>query len=299
MAYQFSRKDSTLTQGLRRIAAGEIEAALAASEPSPEPLAPRIHTMRKSVKKLRGLIRLVRPVFPDFAKENRALADAGHGISGLRDAEVMLAAFDSLATAAAAPAEVLAAARIPFARRHQNAHDDAALEATLRGYRTALARVAERAADWTLAADGFSALAPGLARTWEDARATGRAARRAPDPEALHEWRKRVKDHWYQARLLRPIWPEAMAPHIAAADALGELLGRHNDLSVLTALAAADAAAGDTPAEAAAAIRAAAAQEQAGILGEATALALRLFAGSAECLTRRWRRWWKVWQAGD
>jgi CHAD domain-containing protein len=296
MAYQFSRKDRTVAHGLRRIAAGEIEAALAAARRSPEPLAPRVHTMRKAVKKLRGLIRLVRPVFADFAAENRALAEAGRGLSGLRDAEVMLAAFDSLAPGAAAPAEMLADARRPFLRRHQAAHDDAALAAALEGYRDALARLAVRAEDWTLAAEGFDALAPGLARSWDAARAAGRAARRVLAPEALHTWRKRVKDHWYQARLLRPIWPEAMDPHIAAADRLGELLGRHNDLSVLAALAAGDAAAGDAPEAAVAALRAAAAREQAEILGAAAALAGRLFAGSAECLTRRWRRWWKIWQ---
>lgn len=32
-------------------------------------------------------------------------------------------------------------------------------------------------------------------------------AQAKPSVENLHEWRKRVKDLWYQVRLLTPLWP--------------------------------------------------------------------------------------------
>ena len=42
------------------------------------------------------------------------------------------------------------------------------------------------------------------------AAATSRRRRADPTVEALHEWRKRVKDLWYHHTLLRELWPPVM-----------------------------------------------------------------------------------------
>ena len=45
-------------------------------------------------------------------------------------------------------------------------------------------------------------------------------------PEIFHDWRKRVKDHWYHSRLLQGFWPAGIRPHRKAVKELSELLGR-------------------------------------------------------------------------
>jgi CHAD domain-containing protein len=303
MAYAFARTDSSVAAALRRIARSELDGALAdlAGPGLPAPAA--VHGTRKRLKKLRGLIRLVAPVFKAFATENAALRDAGQQLSGLRDAEVRIATFARLTAAedALAPGDRAAfRATLEAAREAVAAGEDGSAAA-----RATLAAIRDRVVGWQVAANGFAALAPGLERTWTRARKAqaDAAAARARDGETgfaaepFHEWRKRVKAHWYQARLLAPIWPEMMAPHVAAADDLGESLGLHNDADVLVVFLAATDAAQARPA-AFAQVAALALAERRRIADAALVEGRRLFAGSGRALARRWGVWWSVWR-GD
>ncbi|MCB2125762.1 MAG: CHAD domain-containing protein, partial [Rhodobacteraceae bacterium] len=99
---------------------------------------------------------------------------------------------------------------------------------------------------------------------------------------------KRVKDHWYHARILQPIWPEMMTHHMAAAETLGETLGDARDLAYLAeALAALPEAAE---------IRAAARDEEARLLADARALGRPFLSEPAGGLSCRWRGWWDIWR---
>ncbi|MDP3895474.1 MAG: CHAD domain-containing protein, partial [Mesorhizobium sp.] len=102
MAYCFVKSDRTIEMGVRRIALEQIDAALEAAGPDAA-RDDRIHRLRKGCKKLRGLIRMVRPVFDGYAVENAAIRDAAAGLSGARDAEVMIATLDMLAIDAGDP----------------------------------------------------------------------------------------------------------------------------------------------------------------------------------------------------
>ena len=54
-----------------------------------------------------------------------------------------------------------------------------------------------------------------------------------PDPENFHAWRKRVKDLWYQFRILQPLNRVVLTEMAHDAEVLGELLGREHDLNFL------------------------------------------------------------------
>src|SRR3954447_17854061 len=58
-----------------------------------------VHAVRKDIKKARSLLRLVRPAIPTkvYRRENRRLRDTARGISGARDADVMVETVDKLA----------------------------------------------------------------------------------------------------------------------------------------------------------------------------------------------------------
>lgn len=54
-----------------------------------------------------------------------------------------------------------------------------------------------------------------------------------PAAEELHAWRKRVKIHMFQLRLLTPRWPGVVGALVEELDSLGDALGKHHDLAVL------------------------------------------------------------------
>lgn len=288
MPYAILLEDKTVEAALRRIAREEAEGALSMVQDEGD-LGPRVHAMRKTVKKLRGLLRLVRPVFPAARAENEVLRDAGRGLSDLRDAAVQLTTVERLSEGM--PEERRARLLRPF--REAAGHQDAeAAPRLLPAFAAAMASLRDRSEGWALEEDGWDALEPGLEATWAAARKGMRAARRDPKPDDLHEWRKRVKDHWYQARLLRPIWPAMMDPHVAAADGLGEILGQVNDLAVLRDRLEAAQLEEALRSEA----RDLADLRHAALMGRAIPLGRRLLTGPPEALTARWSVWWKLRQ---
>ncbi|MCB1397676.1 MAG: CHAD domain-containing protein [Rhodobacter sp.] len=277
MAYQFTLKDPSVKAALRRIAREQIDTSLALLDAG-APLSPEaLHELRKTIKKLRALLRLVRPVFPDYARENTALRDAGRLVAGLRERDVLLALFDRHAGASAPPdglRQALADSLPDTSRAPEALADHAA----------ALRALRDRARHWRLKAKGFDALEPGLARSHARARSALKAYRKAPGPVALHTLRKELKTQWYYTRLLAPIWPPMMEARAAQLDRIGEGLGDARDNTLL-----ADRLSG-LPGGASLTDRA---RDEAGRLDkQAVTDARRILAEPPAALCGCWRAWW-------
>lgn len=285
MAYSIASTDRSATKALRRIARERLEDSVALVAADRMPRVALIHELRKNVKKTRAFLRLVRPVFDAYATENAALREAGRMISGLRDADVLAQSFDSMAARIDMPPEAAAALRDRVIRPPA-AKDDP--DAVLNAHAAMIAEIAGRARKWKVAEAGFDAFETGLERSWTVAQKAMRAALAEPSGETLHLWRKRVKDHWYHARILQPVWPEMMTHHMAAAETLGETLGDARDLAFLAEAL--------TGLPAAAAIGAAARDEEARLLADARTLGRPFLSEPAGGLSRRWRGWWEIWR---
>jgi CHAD domain-containing protein len=90
-----------------------------------------------------------------------------------------------------------------------------------------------RIALWPLELDGIESLEPGFRRIYRRARRAYRRAKRDPTVENLHELRKRTKDLWYCAQILRPASPKRMKRLAKEAHELSDLIGQEHDLAIL------------------------------------------------------------------
>lgn len=108
----------------------------------------------------------------------------------------------------------------------------------------------------------------------------------------MHEWRKRVKYHWYHCRLMRLAWPEAMKVRADALDALGDDLGTDHDLVVLIETLRAEAT--DIAPAALGAVQALAATRSRKLRADALKRAPRLFAETPKALSRRLSAQWSL-----
>lgn len=290
MSFRLSSDDANLQAALRRIAQSELGAAVSQLSASGHIPADGIHDIRKRIKKLRGLLRLVRPGFSAFAKENVALRDIGRSLSTRRDADVRLATFDHLIQSQ--PQAAFADLRESLVADRDAAHLG---DTPIDGPREALLAIFQRSHDWKLRGSDHDILVEGLAATRSATRAAMAKADAKRHPVEMHDWRKRAKDHWYQTRLLLPIWPEALQPVATASSQLTEDLGDHHDIGVLADYAA-DVPDGLLTADAARHLKTLAKTAQTDLEARIFPLGARLYAGSPEAVARQWVKWWQIWR---
>ena len=187
--------------GTRRIAREQLEGAIceiAAANSANEAAA--VHATRKSIKKARALLRLIREEIGReiFKEENRSLRDVARGFSGPRDARVQLQLLEKLREqvpqglafekATAMLGEEIATQSESFGPQRQEA------EATLQ-------LICDRLAGWPLDNLGMDDLCCALRYSYRRGRKFYQCACAKKTPENFHAWRRRVKTRsGYQPR---------------------------------------------------------------------------------------------------
>jgi CHAD domain-containing protein len=200
----------------------------------------RVHEFRKCLKKVRGAVRLVRLVLGEepYKKQNIWARDTARQFAHLRDADAMLEALARLDARYGADrkgvTDAIRAAETAFLDLRERAgRDGGQLEDLAPDAIGGVDAALEHVSHWQLPDHDFATIEGGLAKTYRRGRRAFRAAYRDPTAKCFHEWRKRVKYHWYHVRLLEAIWPAIMGTRRTTLDHLGELLGEHHDLAVL------------------------------------------------------------------
>jgi CHAD domain-containing protein len=274
-----------LREAIVRIARGRIDDALdelrGKSDSTPEEA---VHEARKDLKKLRALLRMVRDELGEhaFARENVCFRDAGRQLAAVRDEDVMLDTLKALDIPAGMGLKLRRTLQEHLA---QNGGDGRRAAAT--GVVAMLGEARDRVGDWPLERDSFDALSGGLERTYRRGRRDFRAAQAEPTVERLHEWRKRVKELWYQHTLLRALWPPVMQAVGDEAHELADRLGDDHDLAMLADWIRehADAEPGFLEAVG---------QRRSELQADAMVLGARLYADKPGAHVRRLRRLWKA-----
>jgi hypothetical protein len=297
MSYRLRRK-SSVQRSVRKVACEQIDKAIAEIDDAQLDRHKVVHQVRKRCKKLRGLIRLVRPAFSDYSRENRDIRDAARELSYLRDSQSIIDSLDALLAHFQEQLEPDAFASIRqelATRRERIAQDRKGLEQKLERVLTRLRELRQRALHWRIDDRGFAAVSGGLEKTYARGRKALGKAYRSPSPARFHEWRKRTKYHWYHLRLLRRIWPEMLQVEGAAGDKLSDLLGDDHDLAVLRdTLIKTPEQFGD--ARQLQLLVALIDRRRAELQAQALPLGRRLYAEKPRRMTKRLRQYWSVWK---
>jgi len=264
-------RGESLAVAMRRMALGQLDLAIETLDTEHAERSPgtAVHETRKALKRLRALVRVLRPELGEeiYAREDRALRQIADGLSGARDADVLLATLDALVERDRG--RLSGRGGVLRLRAHLLSERERARRATMGDPVRRAQAVAElracraSVATWQLSErEGIALVEPGLAHLYRQGRSRWRSLGRGrkDHTRAMHRWRKRVKDLRYAAQMLQrdpggeeaPPEPSrrrrrrarrrrAQARRDAAwlrrlerrADALGELLGEEHDLAVL------------------------------------------------------------------
>ena len=292
MAYKFEPGRS-VQDNVRHIAESQIGKAIAGIDDNDIGIGDTVHQIRKRCKKMRGLIRLVRPCFAGYAEENATFRDVAATLSKIRDAKAIMETHDALIGFYSDQLDTPAfpAIRNRFLEQSEETARAKGVEEKLVRFRRAMIHARARIGDWRIEGDGFAAVAGGLCKTYKRGRKALAVAEEGPTVERLHDWRKRVKYHWYQARLLSGIWPKIMKSHVDAAKHLADRLGDHHDIAVLHG--AVTALSNGEP-ETIKAYTCLAEGRKALLEAQALNCGCKLFAEKPSALKRRWRIYWEA-----
>lgn len=221
-----------LTDGLVRVAAGQLEWAQAclevvAAEESTRPDV-AVHELRKATKRLRALLQLLRDgVGGKWRKRmNRGLRELSNDFAGIRDALVQHATLVDLAPSTPRTEKMLK-------RELRGRHKASELRQRAGHWIGEVGRWRQDLDSWRPSAPVEYYLAKNLRHTlkrarkaWDQALATGAG-------EAFHDTRKPVKRLWYMACLLKTTDEDLWLVLEPALDQWADLLGSDHDLHVL------------------------------------------------------------------
>ena len=300
MEYRLKQGES-VPEGVRRMAAAQIDKALAHLGCQDGERDKHIHEARKATKRLRALVRLVRGELGDevYALENQCYRDAGRRLSELRDATVLVETLDRLVESLGkdVPKSRFARVRMWLMERRDRAYGQAASsDRAVQEVIAEFAQARERLEHWDLQRRGWGGIRVGVQRIYARGRRNFAGAYALPSDEAFHDWRKQAKYLWYHTQILENIWPSVMQAQAEELDQLGELLGQDHDLAVLrTTVLVEFPRAGAT-----ATLRALERRingVRARMQAEACPLAERIYLERPRDFTRRLRGYWRVWQA--
>ena len=230
-----------LSRALKRVTRGELRKGRKLLETSVDPgsAAASAHALRVATKKVRAIARLVEPVVGRRARRaNRAIAACAGAMAAVRDADVAVRTFEkvraSLPPRMRATTNTVRAALAERLRHEaQRLEKGAEGKRTLRKLRRALHHQQDGVARWTPGGNRWRSVGPGLEAGYRRARQTMTRAYREPNGDTFHAWRRAVKAHRYQVRLLSAWAPDELNPRAAELGRLAECLGDEHDLTML------------------------------------------------------------------
>lgn len=295
MSYRIEHHEST-REGIRRIAHEQIDKAVDELSDSRLDFHEKVHQARKRCKKLRGLIRLVRPGMEStYQQENEWFRDTARPMSDIRDGEAMLETYDRLMKhfghrvdrrAFAPIRQNLEERRDRIAGRRRDACD--LVEQTTER----LLEAKQRVDRWPLDDWAMDAVEAGLKKTYRRGRKAMADVLDDPTDESHHAWRKRVKYYRYHTRLMRRAWSPVMKSLWKQVRQLSNLLGQDHDLAVMRDLIGREPGSFGDP-ERRKRLLAFIAQRQSDYRTEAYRLGARVYADQPKRLARRMRQWWQ------
>jgi CHAD domain-containing protein len=225
------RPDETLREGLLRSVDHLTDLIIKQPHPAPND-EETTHQIRTAIKRLRALLRLVRPGLEPafFEQENDRLRTAARILSSARDSEVARDTLKTLPVNDHAGRQAVNAAlsalepRIQREKVHQpnlNELKEDVRETRLR-FRKLKFLKTER-----------QIIETAIRKVYRQGRQRMKQAIRTDEDAAYHRWRIRTKNLYYELKFLETIWPKRLDGMVSRLSKLQDRIGLDHDLAVL------------------------------------------------------------------
>jgi CHAD domain-containing protein len=229
--------DETVSSEIQRIVLRQLEVATSELTSIGDPESDEaIHDARRRIKKIRAVIRLVRPVLDNSSRPVESdLRRVNRMLAPVADGQGVIATLDELARrySKVLPRKTVATLRSDLIARERRIDSAAEAAHVLQRATATLRAERRRVKRWRLKVDGFRAIAPGLKESVRRARNAMLAAWIHPSAAQFHAWRRHVKEHWFHVRLLEGRCGDHLMRDQRRLEALDGVLGEYHNLVLL------------------------------------------------------------------
>jgi CHAD domain-containing protein len=233
MAFQLDpAKD--LSENVRMLGAAQVDAVLKRLAIKSKQ-ARAVHEARKTMKRLRALLRLIRPALDKktFRANEDQLKEIGRSLSGARDIQAMLECIARLEAAEPEAAKEPVGIALKRQLEIQQEGESQLPGKSGSGLRKQLRQVRKAFAELQIEGDGADIIYASIRKDYAAAKDAFHHAYETGRDEAFHEWRKLVQRNWRQLLLIEAGSPSMIRPHIDIVHELADALGDDHDLYML------------------------------------------------------------------
>jgi CHAD domain-containing protein len=227
------RRHETLRHGLLRT----VEVLTDSLKGHSEPLRndeQSIHRIRTTIKRLRSLLRLIRPAVEPvfFDRENGQLRTAARLLSFARDSEV---ARDTLKTLPVSDPSAQEAVNAVLPRLENRVERAKAHEPNLTEIKQRIDKARRSLQGLKFRGTERAVIEAGIRAVYRQGRRRMKVAIRTGEDSAYHRWRIRAKNLYYELQFLESVWPKRLHRMVSRLSKLQDRIGLDHDLAVLRA----------------------------------------------------------------
>jgi CHAD domain-containing protein len=236
--------EAPIASEVRRLVQAQLEAAISELRAVGDPESDEaIHDARRRVKKIRAVIRLVRPALDKtYRAVDRELKNVSRMLAPVADGQGIIETLDQLAHRyrKLLPERALRSIRAGLRERSLRADREAQSRGYIRLAAQTLRAERDRIDQWAITGDGFAAIASGLEESYRRARKGMILAWSKPKGHHYHSWRRYVKDHWFHVRLVEQSCGNQLLRYQHRLEALDGVLGEYHNVIILRKVLATD-----------------------------------------------------------
>jgi CHAD domain-containing protein len=227
------RRDETLRAGLLRSVDQLTDSIITQSSSSPID-EEATHQIRTTIKRLRALLRLIRPGLEPsfFEQENDRLRTAAQILSSARDSEVARDTLKALPINDHPRQEAVDAALSGLEPRIQR---EKAHKPNLTELKEDVQETRSRFRRVKLQGTEPQIIERAIRKVYRQGRQRMKDAIRTDEDAAYHRWRIRAKNLYYELQFLEAVWPKPLRRMVSRLSKLQDRIGLDHDLVVLRA----------------------------------------------------------------
>ncbi len=232
-------RTENVKENIERILLEQIDYILMHCEGGQKDIHKSIHEIRKSIKRIRAVLRLIREEigYSSYYRENVFYRDLNRRLSDLRNLNVLILNLERLKKdlSVTIPGEKLdPLIGFLLGKRDKMVAGKILQDDFLSKLAGKILNARKRISELPISNNSFEAFAGGMYRMYRQGKDYLITAGKDPDPHLLHDMRKRMKYLWYQIEILKPMYPGLLKAFAGSLENITEKLGIYHDFDVLS-----------------------------------------------------------------